>query len=107
MRRNRDVHGRYQAEQAHQLSEQRRTAHKASYRYAGWLSAVDNLLRLDLSTKPISGALGRRGIEVSHEWIYQRVLRDQRAGGALAAPAPPSQTLPQALWLAGSTRENS
>jgi IS30 family transposase len=45
---------------------------------------VENLLRQEWSPEQIAGWLkGRRGITLSHEWIYQYILADKRAGGDL------------------------
>jgi IS30 family transposase len=45
---------------------------------------VERLLRQDLSPEQISGRLKKeQRICISHEWIYQYVLEDKRAGGDL------------------------
>jgi len=73
----------YRPQQAQRQALKRRR--KAVPRITAELWAlVDRLLRQDWSPEQISGRLKReRGICISHEWIYQHVLEDKRAGGSL------------------------
>ena len=82
LRRNRGQRG-YRPKQAHRLAQQRQQ--RAHYRItpATW-ALVERLLRQEWSPEQISGWVkARRGITISHEWIYQYILADKRAGGAL------------------------
>jgi len=82
LRRNEGRRG-YRPQQAQRQALKRRR--KAEPRITAELWAlVDRLLRQDWSPEQISGRLKReRGICISHEWIYQHVLEDKRAGGSL------------------------
>jgi IS30 family transposase len=82
LRRNEGRRG-YRPQQAQRQALKRRR--KAGPRITAELWAlVDRLLRQDWSPEQISGRLKReRGICISHEWIYQHVLEDKRAGGSL------------------------
>ena len=73
----------YRPQQAHSLALERRR--KAVPRITDELWAlVEKLLRQDWSPEQISGRLKKeQGIGISHEWIYQYVLEDKRAGGSL------------------------
>lgn len=44
---------------------------------------VKSNIEKDWSPEQISGRMKREGILVSHEWIYQYILKDQAAGGTL------------------------
>lgn len=80
--RNRSQRG-YRPKQAHQKALSRRQKAVARIRPETW-AVVDEKLRQDWSPEQISGWLKRwRGVAVSHEWIYQYVLADQRTGGDL------------------------
>jgi len=82
LRRNEGWCG-YHPQQAHRLAVERR--HKAVPRITAELWAlVERLLSQDWSPEQISGRLKKeQGICISHEWIYQYVLEDKRAGGHL------------------------
>jgi len=82
LRRNRGQRG-YRPKQAHSLAQQRRQ--RTHYRIAPetW-ALVEHKLRLEWSPEQITGWLReRQGIALSHEWIYQYILADKRAGGDL------------------------
>jgi transposase, IS30 family len=83
LRRNRGLKG-YRPRQAHARALRRREE-KARPRFAGTLwPRVAALLCEDWSPEQISGRLRiEEGIRVSHEWIYQFVYADKRAGGGL------------------------
>jgi len=80
--RNRGQRG-YRAKQAHQKALSRRKKAVARIGPETW-AVVEDKLRQDWSPEQISGWLkSRQGITISHEWIYQYVLADKRAGGDL------------------------
>jgi IS30 family transposase len=82
LRRNRGGRG-YRPQQAQQMTVERRA--KATPRISAktW-AVVEKLLRQEWSPEQISGRLKKeQKISISHEWIYQYVLADQRAGGDL------------------------
>jgi IS30 family transposase len=83
LRRNRGLRG-YRPKQAHLLSESRRAkAVKVRIPHDTW-TLVKRLLRVDWSPEQISGWLDSEfQIKVSHESIYQFVLKDKRRGGNL------------------------
>jgi len=83
LRRNRGQRG-YRPKQAHKRCVQRRL-HKSQPRIAQttW-HLIEHLLREQWSPEQISLWLRQHAnITVSHEWIYQYVLADKQAGGAL------------------------
>jgi len=83
VRRNTGLKG-YRPKQAHRFAMERRKA-KCSKRISGetW-KWVERLLQEDWSPEQISLWLAREKLLfVSHEWIYQYVLQDKRAGGDL------------------------
>jgi transposase, IS30 family len=76
----------YLAARASRLSHQRRIAKgRASRKIQGPLQElVERKLRLSWSPEQISGRLKQElGIQISHETIYQHVLRDSKARGFL------------------------
>ena len=83
LRRNTGGRG-YRPKQADLLAH-----HRASKRHAARISeatwgTIESLLRQDWSPEQISGRLKRDGeATVSHEWIYQYVLKDKQSGGTL------------------------
>jgi IS30 family transposase len=82
LRRNRGLRG-YRPKQAHQFTLSRRK--KARYRIADntW-EWIEILIRQEWSPEQISGWLRENfGIPISHEWIYQYLLKDKQAGGDL------------------------
>jgi IS30 family transposase len=82
LRRN---HGRrgYRPQHAHELARQRRGKVVPRITAEIW-AVVERLLRQDWSPEQISGRLkGEQGVCISHEWIYQYILADKRAGGKL------------------------
>jgi transposase, IS30 family len=83
--RNRGVKG-YQAATAQRLSDKRRrTAYKADKRIPELIAWVTDRLQDKWSPEQIAGSAKAAGFDViSHEWIYQLVLRDKAAGGKLA-----------------------
>ena len=83
LKRNRGQRG-YRPKQAHELAQQR-CRDKATKRIETktW-TLIENKLRLDWSPEQVSGWLRRTGrLTVSHEWIYQHILPDKKAGGDL------------------------
>jgi IS30 family transposase len=83
MRRNRGLRG-YRPKQAHFFAENRRAmAVKARISPDTW-NLVKRLLRVDWSPEQISGWLDSEfHIKISHECIYQFILKDKRQGGNL------------------------
>ena len=82
LRRNRGGRG-YRPQQAQKLAIDRRR--KAVLRISAKMwTVVEKLLRQEWSPEQISGRLKQeQKICISHEWIYQHVLADKRAGGDL------------------------
>ena len=83
LRRNRGHRG-YRPRQAHRLA-QARQAHTRRTRLppTAW-QQVEALVRQSWSPEQIHGRLKREhGVAISHEWIYQYIYRDKRAGGEL------------------------
>lgn len=82
--RNRGRKG-YRAPQAHRFSEARQ-CYRSNPRSIGEekRQKILELLQLRWSPEQISNRLKREGkFCVSHEWIYQLVIKDRRAGGCL------------------------
>jgi IS30 family transposase len=73
----------YRPHQAHQRALGRRCRDRRRLGAKEWRQ-VERLLRRDWSPQQIRGRLKReRAFSISHEWIYQHVLADQRSGGDL------------------------
>jgi IS30 family transposase len=82
LRRNQGERG-YRPQQAQQMAETRRVKAQPRISAKTWV-VVEKLLRQEWSPEQISGRLKKeQKICISHEWIYQYVLTDQRAGGDL------------------------
>lgn len=82
LRRNQGERG-YRPQQAQQMAETRRVKAQPRISAKTW-AVVKKLLRQEWSPEQISGRLKKeQKICISHEWIYQYVLTDQRAGGDL------------------------
>jgi transposase, IS30 family len=82
LRRNRGERGD-RPQQAHKLALERRSKAVARIRTKTW-ATVEKLLCQEWSPEQISGRLWKeQKIRISHEWIYQHVLADKRAGGDL------------------------
>jgi len=81
--RNRGMRG-YRPRQAHRLTLERRKA-KVRPCFGGSIwTKVELLLQRDWSPEQISGRLrAEEGIRISHEYIYQYIYADKRAGGEL------------------------
>jgi len=80
--RNRGQRG-YQPKQAHKIAFARRQQTHKRIQPQTW-QLIAEKLRADWSPEQISGWMRRNEREqVSHEWIYQYVLNDKRAGGDL------------------------
>lgn len=83
LHRNRGANG-YDAELAHQkaMARQQEKSH-CHISEASW-QLVEQKIRQDWSPEQVSNWLQReRGIQISHEWIYQHIYADKRAGGDL------------------------
>ena len=77
--------GRYRAYHAARMARGRRKRARSGSRFtaADW-EPVEYLLRCDWSPQQVAGDLSISGIlEISHESIYQHILRDRRSGGNL------------------------
>ena len=77
--------GRYRAYHAARMARGRRKRARSGTRFtaADW-EPVEYLLRCDWSPQQVAGDLSITGIlEISHESIYQHILRDRRSGGNL------------------------
>jgi IS30 family transposase len=86
LRRNARVAARYDATAAQAAARRRRVAKgERCRRIQGWLKdLVEGKLRLAWSPEQISGRLRlEHGIRLSHETIYQHVIRDTRRRGML------------------------
>jgi IS30 family transposase len=82
LRRNRGGRG-YRPQQAQQMALERRSKTQPRIGAKTW-AVVEKLLRQAWSPEQISGRLWKeQKIGISHEWIYQHVLADKRAGGDL------------------------
>jgi transposase, IS30 family len=83
LRRNRTAQGRYQAAEADALYRARLRAKGVESQ--PWRNVFDRgivpLLREGWSPEQISGVLADSRHPVSHEWLYQRILKDKQAGG--------------------------
>jgi len=82
IRRNRGLRG-YRPKQAHQLALSRRKKTWKRIQTSTWV-LIESFVRQDWSPEQVSGWLRKNvGVQVSHEWIYQHILMDKRAGGDL------------------------
>lgn len=73
----------YCARRAQRFALQRRRTGCARLDSHVW-NVVDTLLGMDWSPEQISLWLAQHwGLRISHEWIYQHVIRDKRRGGSL------------------------
>jgi IS30 family transposase len=82
LKRNRGKRG-YRPQQAQNLARERRQKGAPRISTETW-ATVERLVRQDWSPEQISGRLKKeQQIGLSHEWIYQYVLKDKRAGGDL------------------------
>ena len=80
--RNSGLRG-YRPKQAHHKALCRRNHSLARIMPEIW-EMIEAKLRLEWSPEQVSGWLQRRfAIQVSHEWIYQHILVDKKAGGEL------------------------
>ena len=82
LQRNRGRRG-YRPQQAHSLAQERRQKGMPRITAETW-AVVERLLRQDWSPEQISGRLKKeQKVCISHEWIYQYILENKRAGGDL------------------------
>ncbi len=80
--RNSGLRG-YRPKQAHHKALSRRNHSLARIMPEIW-EMIEAKLHLEWSPEQVSGWLQRRfAIQVSHEWIYQHILVDKKAGGEL------------------------
>jgi IS30 family transposase len=84
LRRNRGARG-YRFKQAQAKADARQAVRRKPRKLTPALRRqVEGKLRsARWSPEQISGWLGTQGVALSHEWIYQLVLQDKRAGGDL------------------------
>jgi IS30 family transposase len=82
LKRNQGQRG-YRPKQAHGLAMSRRRRGQIRIQAETWM-LIEEKICMDWSPEQISGwLLKHHGIQVSHEWIYQYILRDKQAGGDL------------------------
>jgi len=82
LKRNSGMRG-YRPKQAHKKALDRRNHTRAQIQPNTW-ELIHSKIRMDWSPEQISGRLKRNyDIRISHEWIYQHILADKRAGGDL------------------------
>ena len=82
LKRNKGQRG-YRPKQAHHKALRRRN-HSAKRISGETWELIETKLRMDWSPEQASGWLFRhQAIQVSHEWIYQYIMADKRAGGDL------------------------
>jgi IS30 family transposase len=82
LKRNQGQRG-YRPKQAHALAQSRRKWDKCRIGAETW-ALVEAKIRMDWSPEQISGWLLKHyDIQVSHEWIYQYILKDKQGGGDL------------------------
>jgi transposase, IS30 family len=73
----------YRPRQAQHLSQERRKKGQPRIDASTW-QVVEEKLQQDWSPEQVSGWLAKnKAIRISHEWIYQHVYADFRAGGKL------------------------
>ena len=85
IRRNLASNGRYQVQRAQEMTNGRRRRSRRNLRFSQrqW-TLVKKYLRLLWSPEQIANTLKKHGIlNISHETIYQYVLRDKAGGGKL------------------------
>ena len=83
LRRNRGRRG-YRPHQAHGLAQARQVAKRHPRLAPATWQQVDTWLRQTWSPEQIHGRLQHeQGQTISHEWIYQHIYADKRAGGDL------------------------
>lgn len=83
IRRNRGLRG-YRPKQAQRLAEERRQAKAQTHIHLETWMLVERLLREDWSPEQISNWLAsEKELYISHEWIYQYILKDKSKGGDL------------------------
>jgi IS30 family transposase len=82
IRRNVGERG-YRPKQAHEKARQRQVKAVKRITAENW-KVVEEKLEQEWSPEQVSGWLKKhQGIEISHEWIYQYILAEKRAGGHL------------------------
>jgi IS30 family transposase len=82
LRRNRGLKG-YRPKQAHEFALRRSNKAKRLIDASAW-AWIETLIRFDLSPEQVSDWLkDNGGLQISHEWIYQYILRDKQIGGDL------------------------
>jgi len=82
IKRNKGLRG-YRPKQAHRLAKRRRTRSTRRISEEVW-SWVKHCLKEDWSPEQVSNWLAKeKKFFVSHEWIYQHILKDKQAGGDL------------------------
>ena len=82
LRRNKGKRG-YRPAQAHRIAIKRHYKPRPRITQADW-AIVESKLREDLSPEQVSNWVKEHNhIEISHEWIYQHILKDKKQGGDL------------------------
>lgn len=79
----RNLGGRgYRPKQAHQFAADRCKKNQIRISEDHW-KLVEERIRFDLSPEQVSNDLKNKGLNISHEWIYQYIYSDKKNGGAL------------------------
>ncbi len=82
IKRNKGQRG-YRPKQANRFALARQGKGRQRISPVDW-ERIDGLIKLDWSPEQISGYLRKEEIlHISHEWIYQHIYQDKRAGGSL------------------------
>lgn len=81
LKRNSGKRG-YRPQQAQRLAVSRQKKARSRIERSVW-EQVEEKLRLDWTPEQIAGRMRQEGCAISHEWIYQYVYADKRAGGDL------------------------
>jgi len=82
LRRNRGLRG-YRPQQAHRMARRRRRRSKPRIDPSTW-ALIEFFIRQDWSPEQVSDWLKiNYGLQISHESIYQYILKDKHAGGNL------------------------
>ncbi len=98
MERNTGAKG-YRPKQAHEMATERsKMAGKHVKMTDDLIDKIEEKIRLDWSPEQISGRLlNDEGISISHETIYQHILKDKKEGGDLYTHLR-CQKKKKALW---------
>ena len=83
VKRNTGLKG-YRPKQAHgKATERLKTCHKYTKMTSKLINQIERHLKSYWSPEQISGHLSQESLFISHETIYQHILRDKQSGGSL------------------------